>query len=175
MRVLEPTMTVAFLLVWVVPISNEPTSIVTRRAERAQQFVDELRNTLAIDNPVHVDVVISHPLVFAVKPEDTQRAQYVLSMEMGFLIILDDDELRAALAHELGHVWVFTHHPYLQTERLANGIGQRAVSRDNFEKLYSKLWRYEGTTGVDLDQLLGPGPLKEKHDEQSSISSPGAQ
>src|SRR5688572_3293113 len=157
--VLEPALTVAFLLGWSVPISKESPSMVTLRAERAQQLVDELRAELLIDNRVQVSVVNSHPLVFAVKPADTRKSQVVLSMEMGFLLMLQEDELRAALAHELGHVWVFTHHPYLHTERLANSIGQRAVSRESFEKLYSKLWSYEGTGGVEMDQLLGARPI----------------
>jgi hypothetical protein len=70
----------------------------------------------------------------------------------------DDDELRAALAHELGHVWIFTHHPYLQTERVANSIGERFLKRVYFEKLYSKLWTYERRSGVPIEQLLGPDP-----------------
>jgi hypothetical protein len=64
--------------------------------------------------------------------------------------------LRAALAHELGHVWVFTHHPFLQTERLANEVGRRVVSRASLERLYKKLWAYEGTPGVEMEQVLGP-------------------
>ena len=45
---------------------------------------------------------------------------FQLSIEASFMDVLSDDELEAAVAHELGHVWVFTHHPFLQTEQLAN-------------------------------------------------------
>ena len=62
------------------------------------------------------------------------------------------------LAHELGHVWIYTHHPFLQTERLANVIGQRVTDRAALERVYLKLWAYERTTGVPLDDLLGPLP-----------------
>jgi len=77
-------------------------------------------------------------------------------MEIEFLLMLDDKELHAALAHELGHVWIYKHFPYLQTERLANSIGLRVVPRENFEALYMKLWTYERAAGVPLDDLLGP-------------------
>ena len=63
-------------------------------------------------------------------------------------------ELRAVVAHELGHVWIFTHHPYLQTERLANSIAMRVVSRQNLEKIYDKVWQRGGTKG-DIVQFLG--------------------
>src|SRR5262249_37701800 len=100
MRILEPTMTVVLLFVLVVPISKESPSIVMRKTEWAQQLIDELRTELAIDNKVQVSAVISHPFVFAVKPEDNERSHFVLSMEIGFLLMLDENELRAALAHE---------------------------------------------------------------------------
>jgi hypothetical protein len=128
------------------------------RARQAQEFVDQLRAALPIRNEVQIVVVTYHPLVFAVRPSDTDKNRFVLTMELGFLLTLKDDELRAAVAHELGHVWIYTHHPFLQTERLANVIAQRVVDRRNFEKLYSKLWMYEGATGVPIDDLLGPAP-----------------
>ena len=48
------------------------------------------------------------------------------------------------MAHELGHVWVFTHHPYLQTEKLANQIAMRVVTRDSLVNVYHKLWEHGG-------------------------------
>jgi predicted Zn-dependent protease len=70
---------------------------------------------------------------------------------------LTPDELEAAIAHELGHVWVFTHHPYLQTEELANQIAMRAVSRESLERVYGKVWERGGMKG-DLVRFLGPAP-----------------
>jgi hypothetical protein len=121
-------------------------------------LVGQLSAALSLHSPVQIAVVIQHPLVFSVEPVDANKKEFRLSMELGFLRMLDDDELRAALAHELGHVWIFTHHPYLQTERVANSIGERAVKRVYFEKLYSKLWTYERRPGVPIEQLLGPDP-----------------
>jgi len=126
------------------------------QAQRAQEIVDTLRTALPINNEVQVAVVVYHPFVFSVEPIDKEKNKFLLSMELGFVLMLDDDELRAALAHELGHVWVFTHHPYLQTERMVNMIGQRVADRSAFERVYFKLWAYEGTSGVSIDDLLGP-------------------
>jgi predicted Zn-dependent protease len=80
---------------------------------------------------------------------------FVIYIDAAFLSHLDDDELAAALAHELGHVWIFTHHPFLQTEALANQIALRVASRDSLRTLYVKLWTFEGTTG-SIEELLGP-------------------
>ena len=68
---------------------------------------------------------------------------------------MSHEELDAAMAHELGHVWVFTHHPYLQTERLANQIAMQVVTRDSLVSVYHRLWEHGATKG-DLVAFLGP-------------------
>ena len=100
---------------------------------------------------------------------NTHKDRFLLTMELGFLLMLDDDELRAAVAHELGHVWIYTHHPFLQTERLANVVGERVVDRASFEKVYLKLWAYEGASGVPMDDLLGP-PLADSNGGRRVVS-----
>jgi hypothetical protein len=148
---------VTFIFVFLLadPIAKDAPNIVTIRAKRAQEFVDQLRDALPITNEIQIAVVIYHPLVFSVEPTDTHKDRFLLTMELGFLLMLDDDELRAAMAHELGHVWIYTHHPFLQTERMANVVGQRVAERASFEKIYAKLWAYEGASGVPIDDLLG--------------------
>jgi hypothetical protein len=151
----ESALSLAFVLLVSIPLAESP-SAVTIKGRRAQEIVDQLRAAFPIRNEVQIAVVAYHPLVFSVEPIDKHKDRFLLSMEIGFLLQLDDDELHAALAHELGHVWIYTHHPFLQTERLANIIGQRVADRAAFEKVYSKLWAYERTSGVPLDDLLGP-------------------
>jgi hypothetical protein len=146
----------AFVLLNVAPISRDLFDIVAPRTARAGEIVNQLRTALQIDSDVQVAAVTYHPLVFSVEPLDKSKEHFVLSMEIEFLLKLDDRELHAALAHELGHVWIFKHFPFLQTERLANSIGLRVVPRENFEALYMKLWRYESAAGAPLDDLLGP-------------------
>ena len=158
MRVLEPTLAVIFVLLLARPVTKDSPIVVRLKTMRAQEFVDQLRATMRIPNDVQIAVVTFHPLVFSVRPLDTNKNRFLLTMELGFLLELNDDELRAALAHELGHVWIYTHHPFLQTELQANLIAQRVVDRRSFEKVYSKLWMYEGASGVPIDDLLGPPP-----------------
>jgi hypothetical protein len=78
---------------------------------------------------------------------------YILSFDEMFLASLTSDELRAAIAHELGHVWIFSHHPYLHTEAFANDIAMKVVSRRSLEKTYAKVWAHLGSTG-NLEELL---------------------
>ena len=61
---------------------------------------------------------------------------------------MSDDELAAVIAHELGHVWIFTHHPYLQTEELANQIALRVVTRISLDSVYQKVWAHTGAKGT---------------------------
>jgi hypothetical protein len=160
----------AFILAFVVPVAKDAPSFVKLKTERAEELLEELRADLLMDVNIQLSVVMSHPLVFAVRPTDIQKSRFVLSMERDFLVMLEDDELRAALAHELGHVWIFTNHPYLHTERLANSVGLRVVKRDSFEKLYSKLWVYEGASGIGMDQLLG-SPFESQASAPAALTS----
>ena len=69
-----------------------------------------------------------------------------MSFEAAFVSELTDEELDAVIAHELGHVWIFTHHPFLQTEQLANQIAMRVVSRQTIEAVYAKVRARGGHT-----------------------------
>ena len=76
-----------------------------------------------------------------------------MSFQESFLDGLDPDELRTIVAHELGHVWIFTHHPYLQTERGANDVAMRVVSRENLERVYARVFANLGVKG-DMTRFL---------------------
>jgi hypothetical protein len=130
------------------PTAANPASELTR----IQSVVDQLRSGLSISVAVTATLVQSNPLVVSVEPQNDHV--FLLAFEQGFADQLDDEELRAVVAHELGHVWIFTHHPYLQTERLANDIAMRVVSRQSLERVYTKVWAREGAKG-DLARFLG--------------------
>lgn len=111
---------------------------------RIQRVVDDLKLRLAISQPVSVSIVQTNPKLFSVVPAGQQPRTFLLSVEEDFAQGLSDDELRAAVAHELGHVWIFTHFPFLQTEQLANEIASRVVSRESLAPLYEKVWKKVG-------------------------------
>jgi hypothetical protein len=112
---------------------------------------------LLITSPIVVSIVPSNTLMMSVEAPTETRSTFLLSIDASFLDTLSDDELEAAIAHELGHVWIFTHHPFLQTEELANQIAMRAVKRESLERVYAKVWERGGTKG-DLVRFLGAAP-----------------
>jgi hypothetical protein len=119
---------------------------------RMQRVVDDLAARLAIADAVRVSIVPANRLVMSVEPAEHT---FELKVEEGFADTLDDAELAAAVAHELGHVWIFTHHPFLQTEQLANEVAMRLVSPGVLARLYDKVWKRAGVKG-DLARFLGP-------------------
>jgi len=124
------------------------------RTRRVQDVVDALRVRLAITEQILVSLVAKNRLVVSVHRSPEQTGAFALSLEAGFFEVLNEEELNAVVAHELGHVWIFTHHPYLQTEELANQIAMRVVSRDSLDKVYAKVWE---RTGVKGDLKYFPG------------------
>lgn len=125
--------------------------------KKLQLLVRHLKTRLSIPAVVSVSIVARNPLMMSIEAPKDQKGVFLLAIDANFLQTLTDDELEAAIAHELGHVWVFTHHPYLQTEELANQIAMRAVSRESLERVYAKVWERGGTKG-DLARFLGTKP-----------------
>lgn len=109
--------------------------------DRIQQVVDNVKARLVIPETVTVTIVETNPKLFSVEPNNGGRGTFLLSVEEDFAQALTDAELEAAVAHELGHVWIYTHFPYLQTEELANDIASRVISRDTLMPLYDKVWK----------------------------------
>jgi hypothetical protein len=125
-----------------------------RTAKTIAVVVEGLKKELGIHDVVEIKVVRQNPLGLSVQPAPGHRGGFLLTVDSELLRQLDNEQLKAALAHELGHVWVYTHHPYLQTEALANEIAMRVVTRNSLKKLYAEVWAFEGTSG-NLDQVLG--------------------
>jgi len=124
-----------------------------RDQQRIQEIVNDFMVKLTMNQKVAVTVVPKNPLMVSVEYTDTESG-FLLSVEEDFINELTDEELHAAIAHELGHVWIFTHHPYLQTEVGANKIAQRLVPRSSLVQVYEKVWKRQGTKG-DLTRFVG--------------------
>jgi Zn-dependent protease with chaperone function len=112
----------------------------TAESRRVQDVVDAVRQALAVSHAVSVALVEANPLKASVEPVKGAPGTFKLSIEQAFLEQLSPAELRAVVAHELGHVWIYTHHPYLQTEQLANQIAMQVVSRESLDSVYGKVW-----------------------------------
>ena len=125
--------------------------------ERINGILNDLRTQLQIPQRVHATIVPTNERMVSVERVSdggSNDVGYVICFDANFLSGLDEEELRAAIAHELGHVWIYSHHPYLHTEALANEVAMRVVSRESLRKVYSKLWTHLGASG-DMDTLLG--------------------
>jgi hypothetical protein len=139
-------------------LAAERANAPSAREGKLQAIVSDLQSRLLITSPIVVSIVPSNALMMSVEAPTDTRKTFLLSVEASFLDMLTDDELEAAVAHELGHVWIFTHHPFLQTEELANRIAMRAVRRESLERVYAKVWNRGGTKG-DLAWFFGAAPV----------------
>jgi len=78
-------------------------------------------------------------LVSVQRVPNAKGGGFLMSFDQRFLAGLTHEELRATIAHEIGHIWIFTHHPYLQTEELANKIALQLVPRESLEQIYVRV------------------------------------
>jgi len=130
------------LLSLVLMVQANATSQRTRaeyNAKRIRNLIAELKKQMGIDQQIEAVVVPKNELIVSVQPIREHKGIFKMSFEESFLNTLDDGELRAVIAHELGHVWIFTHHPYLQTEDLANSIAFKVVQQDALDRVYDKV------------------------------------
>jgi len=135
----------------------EAFKYLTIRQAQIQTIVDDFKIRMAIPDTVFVSIVERNPLVVSVERAKDGSGDFVLSLEDDFLQGLTRDEIDAIIAHELGHVWIFTHHPFLQTEQLANEIAMKVVRQDALSAVYDKVWKRVGRKG-DLVYLPSMTP-----------------
>ena len=153
------------LLLWLLPLRLEflpevSTAWVSRDAGRTeiavlQDVTDDLRTRLQIAERVEVDIVDHNPLVMSVETLAGRSGPFVITIDRSFIRDLNPTETEAAIAHELGHVWIYTHAPFVQTERMANDVAMRVINRSAFEPVYEKVWARTGIRG-NLIEFLGP-------------------
>jgi len=128
--------------------SEKEAAEIQAKAQRIQDVIDDLAGRLSLKRDVVAAIVPLNPLIVSVVSPVNRDGAYRVVFEGTFLDTLTDDELRAVVAHELGHIWIFTHHPYLQTEQLANKIALRVVPRGTLERVYHKVWPHGTPPGA---------------------------
>jgi hypothetical protein len=125
--------------------------------DQLQRVTDDLRRRLSILERVLFTVVDHNPLVMSVETLSGRSGPFVITADAAFIRSLSEEELKAAIAHELGHVWIYTHHPYLQTERLANDVALRVISPELLVPVYEKVWKRTGARGNLAEYISFPG------------------
>lgn len=128
-------------------VSLLPLRSIAEPVSPFQQTTDDLRGKLEILEKVYFTIVEHNPLVMSVETLAGRSGPFVISADRDFVRSLNARELEAAIAHELGHVWIYTHHPYLQTEKLANDVAMRVTSADVLAPVYEKVWKRIGSRG----------------------------
>ncbi len=137
-------------------------SVVVRETQ-IQDLVDKLKILMSIPDTVVVSIVEHNQLVVSVERAKDGASAFSLSIERDFLDGLTTDEIDAVVAHELGHVWIFTHHPFLQTEELANQIAMQVVPQNALAAVYDKVWKRVGRKGglVYLPPVAGASSARQ--------------
>lgn len=119
-------------------LSSEPDALLGT----LRSLLSDLRSEMGISSPVQIRIVERDEALVSVRHSEDQPGCFDLRLEEGFARQLTRQELRAVLAHELGHVWIFTHHPFLQTEELANEIAERVIDARRLAEVYQKVSAY---------------------------------
>jgi Zn-dependent protease with chaperone function len=123
--------------------------------EKVEALIRKHAERLGIRREIGVSIISGNSRLASVESVSAEEGSYRISFEEDFLQTLDDRDLNAVVAHELGHVWIFTHSPYLQTESLANRQALKLVSRADLLRVYEKVWQWNGARG-DLSRVIEP-------------------
>lgn len=121
--------------------------------QRLSAVAGEFQTRLGISEAIAVTIVDVNEYLVSVQRSSESGKGFIIKFERKFLPTLSDEEVRAVIAHELGHIWIFTHHPYLQTEPLANEKALQLVSRESLAQVYGKVWEHTGQKGTLQDFL----------------------
>ncbi len=124
------------------PCQNYPDSQI--QLGRIRLIVDEFKARLGIEERIDITIIPEDSRLVSVCRSKDEKGVFLLSFDADFLSTLDREELYAAVAHEFGHIWIFTHRPYLQTEALANRKALVLVSEESLEQVYLKVSEFGG-------------------------------
>ncbi len=150
-----PRILFLFLVVLLVPSGlrcQEDIPLEQKIAGLAQTF----GGRLGIKQRIMVTIAPANTHLVSVESVKKGQGVYRVEFDGAFLRSLNERDLSAAVAHEIGHIWIFTHFPYLQTESLANRQALKLVPRSDLERVYRKVWKWKGKNG-NLAEVMEPG------------------
>src|SRR5258706_2427809 len=90
-----------------------------KEEQKLVAIIKDTRSRMGISQPVSLAIIEANTRLVSVRRSQSQAGSFIVEFDRNFLSTLDENELRTVIAHEMGHVWIFTHHPFLQTEALA--------------------------------------------------------
>jgi hypothetical protein len=128
------------------------------QTQQLRSLAREFQDALGIPETVSVSIVETNPRLASVRPSPQRKDSYLLEVDEAFLGTLSQQEQRAVVAHEIGHVWIFTHFPYLQSEALANQKAELLVSQASLIQVYERVWQLDGrpnSLGAYLETKMG--------------------
>jgi hypothetical protein len=136
---------IAGILLFLFPGSGERDTGESKR-QTILAIVQDYSNRLGITEPIEVMVSTDKQRLVSVRRLKDESRSFLITFDDAFLAALTEEELRAAVAHELGHIWIFTRRPYLQTEALANRKAAQLVPAESLDRLYLKVSEFGGKT-----------------------------
>jgi hypothetical protein len=134
-----------FLVLFLPGFGRVQSDTFADRQQGIMAIVEDFKVRLEIQDPIRVEIVPEEKRLVSVRRCPEVRDYFLIRFDENFLALLDEEELRAAVAHELGHIWIFTRRPYLHTESLANRQALLLVSADSLERLYLRVAEFNET------------------------------
>lgn len=136
-----------FSLIGTAVTASKPAPSNAMESRRLSAVVRQYERHLGLKAPILVFVVEKNERLASVRASEIRPGTYLLELDRNFLATLTEEEQRAVIAHEVGHVWIFTHHPYIQSEPLANEKARTLVSEASLRSIYEKVWTVDGQHG----------------------------
>src|SRR5688572_9638910 len=134
----------ALLVLFAPPVDGKPAQ--HHDPSRLAAIARRLGAELGVQIDIQVVVAKKNDRMVSVERASLKRDTFTVTFDRNFLSGLDQGEITAALAHEIGHIWIFCHFPYVHTEVLANEIALTLVDRIDLESLYRKLRDHLGAS-----------------------------
>src|SRR5262245_44985189 len=118
LRIYSPKVARLFLPISILLFANVglavPRATSPQATKKVQAIVSELRARLQMTQQIEASIVPTEKRMVSVRRVRGVASGtdvFEIHLDQVFFDSLSREELKAALAHELGHVWISSHHP----------------------------------------------------------------